>query len=122
MKKLLSVAQRNKTEVKKCVAAVEQRNQKRKRSRFARLFGATGAATGGAGALGAFGVCHSICQAAIAALAVFGVSIGFMPLAKPMAFLEKYNAIFISLGILSILLSIYLFYRQRKVCKHERKH
>ncbi len=81
------------------------------KGKLAGIFGGTSI---GLGALGAFGVCHTVCTAAISALAVFGIVVGGMPLFGPMQFLEKYNYIFLTLGAISLAISIYWFIQMRK--------
>lgn len=81
-------------------------------------FGAVGGIFTGVGALGAFGVCHSICQATIAFLAIFGITIIGMPL----AFLQKpvFYIPFAAIGIASLSGSVYLYVKHKK-CKNEKK-
>jgi len=71
-----------------------------------------GVAVTGVGALGVFGLCHLACQAVIAALAVFGITVVGMPL----AFLNKpqFYIPFLAVGVISLGLSGYLWYRMRK--------
>lgn len=87
---------------------------KRIKSKLAGIFGG---ASIGAGALGAFGVCHNICLGIIAILAVFGIAVSGMPFAKPFLFLEKYSWIFISIGAVSLLGSLFMYVRHRRMCK-----
>ncbi len=76
--------------------------------------GAVGGIFGSIGALGAFGVCHTICQATIAFLATFGITVIGMPL----AFLQEpiFYIPFAIIGVASLSGSVYLYIRHRK-CK-----
>jgi len=73
-----------------------------------------GSAFIGIGALGAFGVCHTICEVAIAALAVFGITV----IGMPFAFLQdpKFYVPFLVVGVASIAGSVYLYIHNRR-CK-----
>lgn len=81
------------------------------KSKLTGIFGGTSL---GLGALGAFGICHTVCTAVISALAIFGIVAGGMPLFGPMQFLEKYNYIFLTLGAISLAISIYWFIKMRQ--------
>lgn len=78
------------------------------------LLGLFGSGSAGVGALGAFGVCHSVCQAAIALLAVFGITLTGMPLFGFMQFAQRWAWAFIGLGVLSIGATIVLHLRMRR--------
>ncbi len=79
-----------------------------------KALGAFGSAFVGLGALGAFGACHTLCQIAIAFLAIFGITVIGMPL----AFLQEpiFIIIFTTIGIISITMSIYLYLKMKKQC------
>lgn len=68
---------------------------------------AVGSTTGSLGI--SFAACHTICQAAIAFLAVFGIAVAGIPL----AFLGKYGTPFLLLGLASFGFSIYLYKKHR---------
>ncbi len=71
-----------------------------------------GAGFAGLGAAGAFGLCHTICMAIIAGLAVVGITITGMPL----MFLQDSYPIFIAIGLGFIGLSVYLYFRHKNTC------
>ena len=71
-----------------------------------------GAGFAGLGAAGAFGLCHTICMAVIAGLAMVGITITGMPL----MFLNDYYPVFVVIGLGLIGLSVYLYFRHKNVC------
>lgn len=89
---------------------------KRVKKYFLRIkaLGVFGGAFAGLGAVGAFGVCHTLCQAVIAALAVFGITIIGMPL----AFLQEpfFITLFTAIGAVSIGMSIYMYLKMKGKC------
>ncbi len=79
-----------------------------------KALGVFGGAFAGLGALGAFGACHTLCQIAIAFLAIFGITVIGMPL----AFLQEpiFIIIFTSIGVASIALSVRMYLKMKKQC------
>lgn len=76
------------------------------------LVGTLGIGVGGVGLAGAWCACHTICTAAIAALATVGITITGMPLAFAMD--PKFYIPFLLVGIALIGTSIYMWQKQRK--------
>lgn len=73
-----------------------------------------GGVSGGAGLLGAFSVCHNICLGVIALLGLIGITLIGMPFLGVFTFFEKYSLLFISVGLVSLSLSVFLYISHKK--------
>ena len=77
--------------------------------------GVANAATGGMSIISSYNICHSVCTAAIAMLAFFGVFITGMPL----FFLTRYQLYFWAIGITMLIIATVLYFRMGKcISKH----
>ncbi|MEM3127005.1 MAG: hypothetical protein QW331_02975 [Candidatus Woesearchaeota archaeon] len=78
----------------------------------AKILAVLGVGAGGIGLAGAWGACHTICMAAIAALAAVGITVTGMPLAFAMD--PKFYIPFLVVGIALIGASVYMWQKQSK--------
>ena len=77
--------------------------------------GVVNAATGGMSIISSYNICHSVCTAAIAMLAFFGIFITGMPL----FFLTQYQLYFWAIGIAMLTIATVLYFKMGKcISKH----
>jgi len=83
------------------VTAVKKKNNRAK-GRFAGYFGVV-SSTGSI--ISAHNVCHAICLGVVAVLSVFGIAVS----STALMFLQDYNMLFWTMGVLFLLLSLVMY-------------
>jgi ABC-type Na+ efflux pump permease subunit len=88
---------------------LKQERKMQQETRSQKVLGSLGLTSAGLGIVSLHNVCHLVCEGAIVALALIGITVVGMPL----AFLQEYTLLFAIMGIISsaIGISFYLLAR-----------
>ena len=84
------------------VTTVKKNKNNRAKGRFAGYFGIV---SGSGSIISAHNVCHAVCLGVVAVLSVFGLAVS----STALMFLQDYNILFLTMGILFLLLSLVMY-------------